>query len=261
MAWKRQILLAAALVPTSALHKQPNNTAASSVSGAEDPCTCMTWKNFAMQGLRCPNPLFTPEAFTEVSRQLDVKSAGQKRCELLMKLDSNACINVDDQYAPDSWAENQWCYVSSECKSLNGGRKVDNVKTGVSWKVCGDGDQQLRNKAGEEIADLAQAQKLRPQELVLLAYPTWQKHSWQTLEPKILGPAGLPYKGFKSHVPAELREVFDTGAGLVFKTETYPKYFAKDRKIYRISSQGWEPDGMGLDLNEDYVQTDCVAFC
>lgn len=261
MAWQRRILLAAALVPTSALHKQPNSTAASSVSGAEDPCTCMTWKNFAMQGLRCPNPLFTPEAFTQVTRQLDVKAVSEKRCEVLMNFESNACINVDDQYAPDSWAENQWCYVSSECKSLNGGRKVDNSKTGISWKVCGDGDQQLRDTAGDKIADLAHAQSIPPQQLTMLAYPTWQKHSWETLEPKVLGPAAVPYKGFKSHVPKELQEVLDTGAGLNFKSKYYPKYFAKDRKIYRISAQGWYPDGMGLESSETHMQTECIAFC
>lgn len=138
----------------------------------------------------------------------------REKCENWLELvDDNFCLNVDG-HAYNGWlppAESldfdlaAWCYVSKECKDLNGGQEIaDKVDSSgkalprrVSAKLCERGaDRLLRDlPIGELQSHTAQLRKQYPSQteilmlgfVVLEAYkalvPKFPEHLWGSIAP------------------------------------------------------------------------------
>jgi len=125
----------------------------------------------------------------------------EKCTDFLHRLDDNFCINVDG-HAYSGWLGptpvldvSAWCYVSSECQDLNGGRRIGDkhsdtgqvIKRGVSAKICTAGqDVLMREKTPEELRDLvARIRKQHPGEGEGLSLGFVALEAYQALGPDL----------------------------------------------------------------------------
>jgi hypothetical protein len=68
-----------------------------------------------------------------------------------LKADSNTCVKVAPTSSDSEWFGQSWCYVDSQCQSLNGGVRVEGKS--VSAKMCTvDEDDMLSQKTIGELA-------------------------------------------------------------------------------------------------------------
>merc|ERR1739848_466107 len=91
-------------------------------------------------------------------------------------------MNVGMHNAVGQWENGEWCYVKSQCSTLNGGKRIPN--TDVSWKLCSDRDKLLRSKSPMELDDLATENDWELGLLVKMAYPMWdgkEGETWQDI--------------------------------------------------------------------------------
>jgi len=96
---------------------------------------------------------------------------GQYCEDVFMKMPSSTCVKVAPATNPYMWYGKSWCYVSSECQSLQGGVTVTPT---VSAKICDSStDDIMGDKSPQEIIDLFTADGHAPGigYLVSMAYP------------------------------------------------------------------------------------------
>jgi len=168
---------------------------------ATDSCTCLPWQQTYASGsatsgdafefgMECvwrfsqgdhhvdnPNAHFPSSAQDWMSHSCktnpDSQNAEHVSSNLFLKMSggSNACIKVASTNADTEWYGKSWCYVSSECKDLNGGVQIPNKP--VSAKLCTeDEDEVLSEKSPTELLQWMNAEGLSDADLVArLAYP------------------------------------------------------------------------------------------
>lgn len=87
-----------------------------------------------------------PQESEESIRQLAKKYTAPEFCNgFYLSLNTNRCVNQKQTFPPQGTT---WCYVSADCKSLNGGASVNDR---ASWKTCLQSqDQDLTTMPFEE---------------------------------------------------------------------------------------------------------------
>mmetsp|Transcript_90473 Transcript_90473/g.255810 ORF Transcript_90473/g.255810 Transcript_90473/m.255810 type:complete len:331 (+) Transcript_90473:78-1070(+) len=126
---------------------------------------------------------------------------------------NNSCVNVDllatstaddnlhpaNSFPADPLAASQWCYVSNDCDTLNGGDYATNIMgfqlggwnnlastSNLSWKICdpvADASYMLKYKTVQELIDIGTESDVGLSRLIRLAYPvvaiTWAEVSFK----------------------------------------------------------------------------------
>mmetsp|Transcript_77170 Transcript_77170/g.226357 ORF Transcript_77170/g.226357 Transcript_77170/m.226357 type:complete len:252 (-) Transcript_77170:109-864(-) len=131
-------------------------------------CECLSWKDvYAEHGVKCGDG----QEVSHVAAAFDVVCP-----DFYEKVSGNFCTNLH----MFTKRTEQWCYVSSACRSLNGGGRVNE---GVHWKTCKPGkDTMLSEMTLEELNDLAQREGRDPAAFMAMAYPMYEGLSWQDIQ-------------------------------------------------------------------------------
>lgn len=158
-------LLAVAAIPAAA---------GIALRSQENQCECMNWKEVTNEDAPCGTG---PEKNTFFWCK-----------DFYQKFNDNSCLNLN--VGED---RGQWCYVSNDCQSLNGGEKVNG---GVNWKKCQGGsdwgDKMTRNLDPTALVSLTDKSGLLINTMVKLAYPTHSGALWKEVSPFFgVGPDGL----------------------------------------------------------------------
>jgi len=122
-------------------------------------CSCLSWTEAYASGVQCGQGL---------------EGGSSEMCEgFFARMGNNYCASIVQGWAPGSWQGGTWCFVSSGCIELNGGRPVTQA---VSWKVCQAGaDISLRGMHPLNLYALSKAQNLDLGILTKMAYPVFNK--------------------------------------------------------------------------------------
>lgn len=142
-----------------------------------DTCTCLSWKDvYANGSVACgdafelasksqwlhgavdghlidPNAGFpgTAQAFMEMEMEVEKEVRKEYCMNFFMKIPFNDCIKVASTNDESEWYGKSWCYVPSQCQSLNGGVRVEGKS--VSAKFCTEAEDDLLSE--KSIYDLA----------------------------------------------------------------------------------------------------------
>lgn len=157
--------------------------------GIPDPaCKCLNWQEtYAAGRVECGE--FSEfghkmEGRTDLSLQeLDMlrktkPGMAKEFCEdLIMRLNETFCLSVNNQ----ALSMGAWCYVSSACEDLGGGKRITSPKVNVfgvpvmrdiSAKICRERqDSFMRDMNPQEMAEFAERNKMSLAMLALLNYP------------------------------------------------------------------------------------------
>merc|ERR1712110_84200 len=115
----------------------------------------------------------------------DVYQHRQKSCMgFFRQIDDNFCVNWDfDSVQPESkyW---QWCYVSSQCKTLGNGTLANwgnskQVHPKLAIKTCTSQDHQLRTVKPPQLAEIAEKNNIALGLLAKWAYVTSSRMQWK----------------------------------------------------------------------------------
>lgn len=177
----------------------------------EESCECLNWKETYASGLvvyGAANEKFEAQkgldgdARRQESFQKSMKDTNDYDIEqgggntIHTKLDNNACFSIDtDSDLPANQFNYQtWCYVSKDCRRLNGGRQLtDSMAKSytlgqrslydknedpdpppgnitVGWKVCTEKDERLRDYGFAELWALAKESGISPSKLIFNSY-------------------------------------------------------------------------------------------
>lgn len=152
-------------------------------------CECMNWmKTYKSGAVRCGAG---SEYYYKTSEHLpgtvlidkETNSGlGEMLCSgFYEKLNTNKCVNIN--MGRD---EGQWCYVDTNCRSLNNGGRIPNTQ--VSWKMCKAGtDSMLRDSTPEELVDFSREQNVWLAVLHKMSYPMSREgekdfHLWRDVK-------------------------------------------------------------------------------
>uniref|UniRef100_A0A7S4QW35 Uncharacterized protein n=1 Tax=Alexandrium monilatum TaxID=311494 RepID=A0A7S4QW35_9DINO len=142
-----------------------------------DPCQCLKWSEVYASGKAVcgefaemriqvrPRVNLTLQEIYGLSQYPGAMGYYKEKCEQwLAHMDEPYCISVDG-HAYSGWLHDStpfdaaaWCYVSRECKNLNGGQPISDktwfdgkaVKRHVSAKLCKSGEDRLLREASVE---------------------------------------------------------------------------------------------------------------
>lgn len=107
------------------------------------------------------------------------------------RISENFCVNIGMHNKENKKSNGQWCYVSRQCKELNGGKIVDDTR--AAWKRCAGGDDEhLRDMDPEDVAVKAQDLNLDVATMLKMSYPVWEKHYWSEVRSFFLENATAP---------------------------------------------------------------------
>lgn len=110
-------------------------------------CQCQSWKElYSSASVSCGQGLeFLPVLSTsDVTGEQALPFAQYDICtDFYQQLDHNNCVKLAMELSPEVQSD-QWCYVSSRCGRLNGGKPVEG--SSLSWKVCSDSDRATKGE-------------------------------------------------------------------------------------------------------------------
>jgi len=229
----------------------------------DDPCGCLSWRQlyasdrvFCGEGLEfhvlegalgydLPGISFIETNFKQVYDQF---------CTTFLKrLDARYCINVGMQaYGAQVLAAAQWCYVSSACAELNGGRAVPEkprLPRDVSWKACVPGrDRRLRDLPPAELLELAARLGAEAGHVTKLAYPRLMppNHTWADVAAAVAaGDEGAMPPALRAAIQARVPIVIDEDPGAQGNQK-----IVHGREVYElVNATGW-PYQRGRDVGE-----------
>lgn len=145
----------------------------------QSPCACVPWTQAYSQGASCStgNELFfvTQRRPTPIEATVIRQLMGSEACDNLFYHftgSHNECVNMNPTF-PD---RGQWCYVSPQCNSLNGGTRGEPGQ--MSMKMCTSQDASLRSLTPRQIAQRAQDEHIDLATLHKMSYPV-SAHLWE----------------------------------------------------------------------------------
>lgn len=213
-----------------------------------DACTCLPWADvFNDRGVECgtwyPPPITPSEADAHDAHNRFM----ERECQLFWtKLQTNDCVRVHPRsvgfgsgFTESDLAAN-WCYVSEDCKELNGGSAVEAATTNTSWKKCGDTDAKLGDKNPDELQALVTDNDVLMMSALTHAYP---------LSPQSAGGKSLSFPEHQSYwKEPELPKSPDL-------EELRDMMQATPEKVYLIDSWGHQLDPWEVDTEtpDDYA--------
>lgn len=188
-------------------------------------CSCLNWMDLYNKGLTCG-------AGAELT---DVEGLDFELCRdnpeipnsaFFPKQNHSFCVNLRKSTPSTASMKfgGHWCYVSSECMALNGGRKVEPFfakNQHLSWKKCGEQDQTLAEFWPEKL---------------------WAINNFLHSDHQVMAQMAYPWNGTKSGPPATPSERNTGVIGGSLMHDTFAVLW---------NSQEWI-------LNE---QVECVAGC
>lgn len=254
-------------------------SAAATTEQTRDVCECLNWKStYESKKTRCgvANELFMLMSKIDPKYYAPVKKSnlGTEFCTHFYEtIDDNVCTNIDMSGAENEWYSGQWCYVSSECTDLNGGKIVKKGKksgeamrgryegvpknnitestTGLSWKICKAGqDRTLRDM---DVPALAEWSKQHHVDLGVSIHEAYfKKEDQKQHDPKIL----IANKDIQNSVnplvfdivPHKRWEVFWGGKSWVVHEDEH--WDGKDLGDWKTFEEAGYGDG-GFEFDED----------
>eukprot|EP00416_Gambierdiscus_australes_P045621 CAMPEP_0171097496 /NCGR_PEP_ID=MMETSP0766_2-20121228/47579_1 /TAXON_ID=439317 /ORGANISM="Gambierdiscus australes, Strain CAWD 149" /LENGTH=255 /DNA_ID=CAMNT_0011556701 /DNA_START=59 /DNA_END=823 /DNA_ORIENTATION=- len=139
----------------------------------EQPCQCLNFKHTYDSGLAWCGEALDVEKVEWGCDWFAAGFAGPLKKGIVgvgkntLKMNHSYCINHD--WSREMKQEGSWCYVSSSCQQLNGGKPVNQR---VSWRKCVEGiDVRLADLPPAQLFALAHKHGVDPQNMVNLAYP------------------------------------------------------------------------------------------
>eukprot|EP00420_Gonyaulax_spinifera_P022974 CAMPEP_0197916638 /NCGR_PEP_ID=MMETSP1439-20131203/82329_1 /TAXON_ID=66791 /ORGANISM="Gonyaulax spinifera, Strain CCMP409" /LENGTH=263 /DNA_ID=CAMNT_0043538673 /DNA_START=51 /DNA_END=842 /DNA_ORIENTATION=+ len=246
---RSSVLLALAAAGADAVavreHTAPSNEwlAPPSVQG---PCDCMSAKHiYQNKLLKCGDGM-------EIKfSQGGSKSEDQKlqRCaNLFEKISQPVCTNV----MSGKEGAGQWCYVSSQCKDLHGGRPVTK-NSDVSWKLCKPGKDDLMSAHSlEDLSLFAKKHDVDLAEVVRMAYPTKEDMKWENME-EFLTTGNRATEPRKAVVAANKPIILETMEG------SMPFYVVHGKKLYQVYSTEYSKNAVSL-MRDPYKRAGYMTY-
>jgi len=168
-------------------------------AGRRSSCDCMNWAGVYYDGLaacgRAQELYFLSKfGFSAAYAATEpISGLPHKVCnDFLKNFKNDSCVNVDLLPFPaDAMTDKQWCYVSNDCLSLNGGTAATNKlgfaiggwhnlqsTSNLSWKICDQStDSILKYKTMDELTAIGSESDISMAMLLRLSYPavtiTW----------------------------------------------------------------------------------------
>lgn len=203
--------------------------------GQQGACRCLNWREaYRTNGVGCGRAL---EYYLLTGKGVPgpkaAKMVGEEFCgKFFQRIDASFCVNVEFTHAPTTYRGRQWCYVSSKCTQLGGGKAVEG--SNVSWRFCAEGDEMLRKKMPPELDHIRGTKDLDLGLIVKFAYPIWQRERWPAVQKYFLGAQAAALRA--EHGRADLEEVVRSGEPMLFdsKDEHPPFHIIVGSKIYQI---------------------------
>lgn len=162
------------------------------LKASKTECQCQNWKSaYASKEAVCGrgHEVMSATERWGVSWQEVLPFVQHEQCTTFFeRLDSSSCVPMASRSRPE-WESASWCYVSPQCRSLNGGRRIAG---GSSVKVCHEDDQSLRHLTPLELAELASFSDVSLASVAGAAYPV-RDALWADVELLWLtGQSGIP---------------------------------------------------------------------
>lgn len=195
-------------------------------------CACKNWKQAYQNGIKCGSGKeWAWEATNTRDPPLQYKMFYNDTNKDLVchrfwsVLNTDRCINLN--VGKD---EGSWCYVSSSCKTLNGGAKIGNES---SWKRCSGKEPKFSDYTPEELYNFAQKNDIWFGGLVKISHPG-SKIGEQRIATVDEFNESIP-----TWVAVKLKEVKATKKPYWFDTNkngTMPFVIVHDKKAYKVES-------------------------
>jgi len=204
---------------------------------ADSDCTCLPWiQAYELNGVPCGQGL---EYFFSTRRGTPWPRAnltlGDEFCRrFFRRIPDNFCMNADMSDEASGIGARQWCYVSSRCERLRGGRRIPGAD--ASWKLCQpDQDAMLRESAPEDLDRLRASRGLSLGLLAKYAYPVWQSDRWPAVQHLFLGPQPGA-EPLAASGRSDLQRVVSEGKAMVFNSASGhpPFHIVLGRRVYKI---------------------------
>lgn len=243
------ILVSAALtistVPALRLHKRPGDS-----RDQKDPsaCKCLNWRTVYGSGLiECGmgnEYYFNTSKLSPKKEDISIvkKEQNQSVCHYFFeRLDFNKCMNINvGKY------EGQWCYVSQDCHTLNGGAKLN----GINWKLCReakpDNDELTRDVGPVMLNSYAWDFDINFGILHKFAYPCEKGHQGQ-IWPHMAKCWGLnnesDYKTLPNWLSRKCNEIMAAGKPWSFDTredQNLPHVIVVGFQVFRVDVSPWK---------------------
>lgn len=219
------LLLADLVVAAAALLRSGTSKGAPNAA-----CNCLPWRDaYRRAGSSCGQ---ANELWTQRSPKPPMK---KEFCtDFYERITWTSCTNINFH----NRATKQWCYVSSRCKSLNGGKSIPNTE--ISWKTCTKGeDDLLVEKTPEQLHVLAMRNDLNVGLVVKMAYPRewwrWNKVAY------LFAPLGRE-KGERADLDRKnLLAAVESGRPMVLDSfNGHPPFvFVVNRTAYEVKPSMW----------------------
>lgn len=262
---------------------------------AGNPCKCLEWKEVYASGRAvCGEGAefymidgltnYPLEWTMEVSNIYGQKLYNALCSSFFTKLPATHCVNMNIYSLGAQGREAAtWCYVSSECKKLNGGAVVADkvtpppapkwltqffykpqlVPRNISWKTCEVGaDQSLRMMDPGDFLQLADSMRAVKSFASKFAYPVFDKieYGWpksKITEKKYLWSSIQKFvrAGELGKMPKWLQDILTKNVTMVVHTQ--PDGFG--RQIILRGRNVWEL--VPAVTMEDYVRCHSTGFC
>jgi len=199
MAVKALSALASLALTRALAGQQAQESALRGTTGKRSACDCMNWAGVyydMLAGCGRAQELYFLSKFgfsAAYAATEPISGLPHKVCnDFLKNLKDASCINVDLLPFPaDDNTDKQWCYVSNDCLSLNGGTAATNKlgfaiggwhnlqsTSNLSWKICDQStDSILKYKTMDELTAIGSESDISMAMLLRLSYPavtiTW----------------------------------------------------------------------------------------
>mmetsp|Transcript_93763 Transcript_93763/g.201302 ORF Transcript_93763/g.201302 Transcript_93763/m.201302 type:complete len:261 (-) Transcript_93763:34-816(-) len=150
------------------------------LSSGVNACQCLNWKTTYADGLvNCGDGLEVSDQTITASHPDEAYCLG---VSFFLGQDHNYCVNAEsNQGVHPKRHFGQWCYVSSLCQTLNGGKTINNA---TSLKMCiAEGDDTLGELTPAQLFALSESINSDSQLMVLEAYdwtgPMASEDDWE----------------------------------------------------------------------------------
>mmetsp|Transcript_77255 Transcript_77255/g.218671 ORF Transcript_77255/g.218671 Transcript_77255/m.218671 type:complete len:292 (-) Transcript_77255:77-952(-) len=200
-----------------------------------ETCQCLSWREaFRHGGVTCGGTKGPNEGTPDENKE--AAEATKAFCtHFYEKATFSSCTNI--KYSRDDKA--QWCYVSSGCTELNGGREVHGSE--LSWKVCRKGeDDLLSSKSVEELFNVSRDSDLDFGLLAKMAYPVNTGMKWADVKGMLLHGVPTGHKGTN----VRLQSAVDAKRPLIFDSpdedpKHSPFYILQGARIFAVAASDW----------------------
>lgn len=259
-----------------------------------DPCECLQWRDVYRHGQalcgeyaeisNIIRPMRWNLSLDDLASIPDFHATAayykEKCSDFVTQLDDNLCLNLDGHsfsgWMPEAtdFEKSTWCYVSSACRELQGGRQIPSkrwstgveLRRNISVKHCRRGkDRLLRDARPEELRDMVSRLRTRDPArtkalslglVVLEAYRAqYPSKVWRDIEP-------LLARGALGELPTAVQRSLEEREPIVVyiegqNHESYKLLWGED--VYHFDDERRRSGGLfGLAADEEHVCPETV---